>query len=404
MPENANIIMHLDSELSWRGGEQQLMYLVHGLQQRKVISFLACHPESALFKEAISQVISVLPLKVCGEWDIWAAYRLRQLIKRLQVTILHCHTGHAHTIGLLATLGLDSCKLVVTRRVDFPIGKNIFSRLKYKQHVDRYIAVSEGVKKVLVLDGLESARITVVHDGIDPSYFQCRDEAKNLYHEFGLDPSNPIIGNVAALAPHKDQQNLLQAAKMVLAQVPEAQFLIVGTGELDKKLKQLAKELGILDRIKFTGFRKDVPQILTILDIFAVSSYLEGLGSSTLEAMAAGLPIVATRTGGIPEIVQNSINGILVPPRDTEALAWALMELLKDQKMQKKMGQASLEMVQNFGVDKMVNGNLEVYKQLISNSKSEGSKSEEQLPVRARNNKNVDKLIERTRTILKWQV
>ncbi len=84
--------------------------------------------------------------------------------------------------------------------------------------------------------------------------------------------------------------------------------------------------------------------------------------------MAAGLPIVATRTGGIPEIVQNSINGILVPARDSEALAWALMELLKDQKMQKKMGQASLKMVQNFGVDKMVAGNIAVYNKLIVHS------------------------------------
>ncbi len=368
MPEHANIIMHLDTEVSWRGGEQQLMYLMQGLRQRNIISFLVCPPDSALFKEAIAQGISVFPLKMMGEWDIWAVQRLRRLIKHLKITILHCHSSHAHTIGLLATLGLDSCKLVVTRRVDFPVGKNLFSKLKYKQHVDKYIAVSEGVKKVLELDGLEPDRITVVYDGIDTGHFQCRDEAKDLYDELGLDPSKPIIGNVAALAPHKDQQNLLQAAKMVLEQVPEAQFLIVGVGELDRELKQLANELGILDKIKFTGFREDVPQILTILDIFAVSSYLEGLGSSTLEAMAAGLPIVATQTGGIPEIVQNSINGILVPPRDSEALAWALMELLKDHKIQKKMGQASLEMVQNFGVDKMVEGNIAVYKQLTANS------------------------------------
>jgi glycosyltransferase involved in cell wall biosynthesis len=151
---------------------------------------------------------------------------------------------------------------------------------------------------------------------------------------------------------------------MVLEKVPEAQFLIVGAGELENALKQLAANLKILDKVKFIGFRADVPQILTILDIFAVSSYLEGLGSSTLEAMAAGLPIAATRTGGIPEIVQNSINGILVPPRDSEALAWAMMELLKDKKMREKMGSASRQMVKNFSVDKMVEGNLAVYKEL----------------------------------------
>jgi len=359
-----NTIMHLDSALSWRGGQQQVLYLVNGLRQRDIISFLACPPDSVLFTKALSQVTSVFPLHIFGEWDILAVRRLRQLIRILKVNILHCHDSHAHTIGLLATMGLDNCKLLVTRRVDFPIGNNFISQLKYKQRVDQYIAVSEGVKKVLALDGIDPARITVVHDGIEVNAFLCRDKAVNLYGEIGLDPAKPIIGNVAALAPHKDQQNLLHAAKMVLEKVPEAQFLIVGAGELEKELKQLAASLKILNNVIFTGFRADVPQILTIMDIFAVSSYLEGLGSSTLEAMAAGLPIAATRTGGIPEIVQNSVNGILVPPRDSEALAWAMMELLKDKKMREKMGKTSLQMVKNFSVDKMVEGNLAVYKEL----------------------------------------
>jgi glycosyltransferase involved in cell wall biosynthesis len=366
MAEHANIIMHLDSALSWRGGQQQVLYLVNGLRQRNIISLLACPPGSVLFKEALSQVTSVFPLHIFGEWDILAVKRLRQLIRNLKVNILHCHDSHAHTIGLLATMGMDNCKLVVTRRVDFRIGNNFISKLKYKQRVDKYIAVSAGVKKVLELDGIDPARITVVHDGIEVNHFLCRDKATNLYRELGLDPAKPIIGNVAALAPHKDQQNLLHAAKMVLEQFPETQFLIVGAGELEKDLKQLAANLNILDNVIFTGFRADVPQILTILDIFAVSSYLEGLGSSTLEAMAAGLPVVATRTGGIPEIIQNSINGILVPPRDSEALAWAMMELLKDKKMRQKMGSASLQIVKNFSVDKMVEGNLAVYNQLTA--------------------------------------
>jgi glycosyltransferase involved in cell wall biosynthesis len=368
IPEHANTIMHLDSALSWRGGQQQVLYLVNGLRQRNVISFLSCPPVIILFNEALSQATSVFPLHIFGEWDLLAVRRLRQLLRNLKVNILHCHDSHAHTIGLLATLGLDNCKLVVSRRVDFRVGNNFISKIKYKKHVDKYIAVSNGVKKVLELDGIDPAKIAVVHDGIEIDHFLCRDKAMNLYHEFGLDPARPVIGNVAALAPHKDQQNLLYAAKMVLEQMPEAQFLVVGEGELERELKHLAENLKILDKVRFTGFRSDVPQILTILDIFAVSSYLEGLGSSTLEAMAAGLPIVATRTGGIPEIVENSINGILVPPRDSESLAWAIMELLKDKKMREKMGSASRQKAKNVSVDKMVEGNPAVYKGLIVHS------------------------------------
>lgn len=360
----ANIIMHLDSAVSWRGGQQQVLSLVQGLRQRNMISFLACSPDSILFNEALSRIISVFPLHIFGEWDLLAARRLRQMIKNLKVNILHCHDSHAHTIGILATLGLNSCKVVVTRRVDFRVGNNLISKFKYKHHVDKFIAVSAGVKKVLELDGIDPAKIAVVHDGIDINRFPCLEKADHLYREFGFDSSNPVIGNIAALAPHKDQRNLLQAAKIVLEQVPEAQFLVVGAGELELELKQLAEDLKILDKVRFTGFRKDVPQILTILNIFAVSSYLEGLGSSTLEAMAAGLPIIATRTGGIPEIVENGINGILVPPRDSAALAKGIIELLRDNKMREKMGNASLQMVKNFSIDKMVDGNVAVYQEL----------------------------------------
>ncbi|MDD5259918.1 MAG: glycosyltransferase family 4 protein [bacterium] len=361
-----NIIMHLDSALSWRGGQQQVLNLVQGLQQRNIISFIACPPKSILFNEALSRVISVFPLHIFGEWDILAVRRLRQMIRNLKVNILHCHDSHAHTIGFLATLGMDNCKLIVTRRVDFSIGNNLINKFKYKNSVDRFIAVSNGVKKVLELGGIDRARITVVHDGIEINNFLCRDKATNLYREFGLDPAKPVIGNIAALAPHKDQRTLLQAAKIVLEQIPEAQFLVVGTGALEEELKQLAADLEIQERVKFTGFRSDVPQILTILNIFAVSSHLEGLGSSTLEAMAAGLPIVATRTGGIPEIVENSINGILVPPRDSAALAKGIIELLRDNKRREKMGNASLQMVKNFSVDKMVEGNVAVYSQVTA--------------------------------------
>ncbi len=366
IPERANIIMHLDSALSWRGGQQQVLSLVQGSHQRNIISFLACPPGSVLFKEALSRGISVFPLHIFAEWDILAVRRLRQMIRNLKVNILHCHDSHAHTIGLLATMGLDNCKVVVTRRVDFRVGNNIISNFKYKHGVDKFIAVSEGVKKVLESDGIDPSSITVVHDGIEVNRFLCRDKAEHLYHEFGLDPSKPVIGNIAALAPHKDQKNLLQAAKIVLEQIPEAQFLVVGAGALEKELKQLAADLKIRERVKFTGFRPDIPQILTIVNIFAVSSYLEGLGSSTLEAMSAGLPIVATRTGGIPEIVENNINGILVPPRDSESLARGIIALLRDQKMREKMGSASRQLVKNFSVDKMVEGNIALYQQVIN--------------------------------------
>lgn len=365
MSAQAPIIMQVDSALSWRGGQQQVLNLVKGLGQRNIRCFLACSPRSVLYDKARALPAAVLPLRVHGEWDLPAAVRLRRLLRDKEVNILHCHDSHAHTIGLLAAWGLDNCKLIVSRRVDFHIGSNFISKIKYKLRVDRFVTVSAGIKNVLVQDGIAPDRITVVHSGIDIERFLGREKDITLYQELGLDPAQPVIGNIAALAPHKDQQCLLHAAKIVLEKTPAAQFLFVGAGELEGELKQLAADLKITAKVKFTGFRKDVPQIMAILDIFAVSSYLEGLGTSTLEAMAVGLPIVATRTGGIPEIVQDGVNGLLVPPRDSSSLAHAILELLKNKEKRASMGQASLRTAKNFTMDRMVEGNLAVYDQLL---------------------------------------
>ena len=364
MSDASNIILHLDSEKSWRGGEQQLIYLLNGLRQNNIITFLACPPSSALFTAAREEGITVFPVPFRGEWDLGSVIELRSLIRNLKATIVHCHSSHSHAIAWFATRGMKDCKLIVTRRVDFPVAKNFLSSWKYKKGIARIIAVSEGVKKVLVDSGLDPRKISVVHDGTETSHYACRDKATYLYKELGLTPGKPVIGNIAALAPHKHQANLLEAAKIVIDQFPDAQFLIVGEGELEPALKRLADNLNIKKNIIFTGFRKDVPQILTILDIFAVSSYLEGLGSSTLEAMAAGLPIVATNTGGIPEVVDNGVNGLLVPTRNAPALAKAITGLLEKPELRKKMGLMSLKKVQDFSVEKMVAGNIEVYKQL----------------------------------------
>lgn len=360
MAKTAKIILHLDSELSWRGGQQQLFYLINGLRKRNFVNFLACPRASALLERAKEEGISVFPLSLKGEWDIFSSLKIRKLIKHFKVDILHCHSSHAHAIGLMALLFIKDCRLIVSRRVDFPIRKNVLSNYKYK-NVDKFIAISDGIKNVLLQGGVKENKITVVHDGIDIAHFQCQEQARSLFNELGLQEGNPVVGNVAALAPHKHQQNLLAAAKIVVQSIPTAQFLIVGEGELESELKELTKRLGIEKNVNFAGFRKDVPQLLTIFDVFVVSSYLEGLGSSTLEAMAAGLPVAATRTGGIPEIVQDGINGLLVPPRDSQSLATAMITLLSDKERRKTMGAASRKIVENFSVEKMVEGNSNVY-------------------------------------------
>ncbi|MFH1239384.1 MAG: glycosyltransferase [bacterium] len=354
-------ILHVNTARTWRGGEQQLVYLVEGLRDRGHNNFVACQPNSILAEKLSSRGVTVITLPMRGEWDIFAAVRLAKIIRRHNIQIIHLHTAHAHTLGSLAARMTPSCKVIVSRRVDF----HIHSSVKYKLGIDRIIAVSEGIKSVLVKDGVPAGKIAVIYDGVDLSKFNNLRSADYLYREFALKKGTPVIGIVAALAPHKHHQNFLAAAKIVKGEFPAARFLIVGEGELKKELKELCRKLELYNEVIFCGFREDIPELISIFDIFVLSSYLEGMGSSLLEAMALAKPIVATNTGGIPEVVKHDLNGLLVPPRDSEALAKAIIDLLKDEEKRKEMGLEGRDMIREFSTAQMIEGTLKVYEEVI---------------------------------------
>ncbi len=338
-----------------------MVYLAGGLQERGHENFIACQPESVLKQRLSSKDISVITLPMRGEWDLFAVVRLAKIIKKNNIQIIHLHTAHAHTLGALAAKSNPSCRVVLSRRVDF----HIHSLIKYKMGIDRIIAVSEGIKKVLIEDGVNPDKVSVVHDGVDLDRFDNLKENNYLYEEFNLEKDTSVIGIVAALAPHKHHENFLEAAKIVKGEFPKARFLIAGEGELEEELKQLSKKLNLENEIVFCGFRKDIPELISIFDIFVLSSYLEGMGSVLLEAMALSKPIVATKTGGIPEVVKDKENGILVPPRDHQALATGIIYLLKNGHIRKKMGKTGKEMLKDFSVSKMVEGTEKIYKEIM---------------------------------------
>jgi glycosyltransferase involved in cell wall biosynthesis len=171
-----------------------------------------------------------------------------------------------------------------------------------------------------------------------------------------------VVGNVAALTDHKDHATLLRAAAIVVRDCPAARFVIVGQGELIGRLRDLARSLGIESYVVFTGFRQDIDALLPAFDIFCLSSHMEGLGTSLLDAMVFARPIVATAAGGIPDAVQDGVSGRLAPPRDPEALASALLEVLKDSELRRRLGAAGrLRYEEFFTVERMVSATLDVY-------------------------------------------
>ena len=217
----------------------------------------------------------------------------------------------------------------------------------------------------MVQDGVSAQRIFVVHSGIDPERFTAAS-MDHLVPEFNLKSNEPVVVNVAHLAGHKGQRYLVRAIPLVLAKISNARFFIVGGGKLMGELKALATSMGLNQELIFTGFRQDVGAFYQIADLFVSSSVQEGLGTAVLDALALGKPVVATNSGGIPEIIQDGETGRLVTPADPAALAEGIIELLTNPREARRMAMQGQMMVRKmFSGDLMVEKNIEVYRQIL---------------------------------------
>jgi glycosyltransferase involved in cell wall biosynthesis len=267
--------------------------------------------------------------------------------------------GLAVSLGS-ASLGATPPALIAARRVDFHLKGNAFSRWKYRQ-VDCFIAASDAIRTMLVADGVPADRAVTVHEGIDLEHVLAAPRV-NVHEAFWLPHQAPLIGNVAALVPHKGQRHLIDAAHLVVRDVPDARFLIFGEGELREPLERQIRDYHLEKHVILAGFRTDVLGCLKGVDVFALSSVSEGLGTSLLDAMACARPIVASRVGGIPEVVADDETGLLVPPRDHQALAAAIVRLLTTPGLQQRLGEAGLARVrERFSLERMLRETVAVY-------------------------------------------
>ena len=357
-----NTVLHIDSAKTWRGGQQQVLYLAKGL--RDYHNIIVCPPQSPLVERARATGLRVLPVQMHGEWDFLAVHKLKKIIRNNSIKIVHLHSPHAHTLGLLAAKSAGNCKIVLSRRVNFHIKKNILSRVKYL-NVDRIIAISERVKQALVTDGLPEEKVDVVYSGVDIQRFQ-NVQADYLISELGCNRDKLIIGNIAALTWDKDHRTLLEGARIVVDKFPQVIFLIVGEGPLRREMEVLIKKLDLEKEVKLLGFRRDIPEILSLLDLFVLSSSWEGLGTSLLDALASRVPVVATNVGGIPEIIKDRINGILVPSKNPGTLAEAIISFLKNRDLARRMAEQGFQLVkEKFSTDRMVEETRKIYDRLL---------------------------------------
>lgn len=324
---------------------------------------LVAHGEGELYRRA-AEGPDLVALAPRSEIDLSTAWKLSRIIRQWHPQVVHAHDPHAVAMAALAlSFGApDPCpRMVVSRRVDFHLQKHSFSRWKYRQ-ANVFIAASGAIRDILIEDGIAAAQIVVVHDGIDVAKIG-RLPAVDIHAELWLPHGVPVLIAVGALVPHKGQRYLIEAMPQVLQAVPEAHLVIFGEGELRGSLERQVRDLHLEKHVLLPGFRADVLQLMKSADVFVMSSVTEGLGSTVLDAMAMKLPVVASRTGGIPEAVVHGRTGLLVPPAHPADLAEALIALLKDPARRARMGESGLAHVSaQFGVGKMLQGTIDAYR------------------------------------------
>jgi glycosyltransferase involved in cell wall biosynthesis len=373
--------LHIDTARTWRGGQNQVLLTVLGLRARGHRTVLVAHPEGELARRA-SEGHDLVRLAPAHEVDFAAAFRLARVIRDLSPDLIHAHDPHAVSMASMALSTIAdrrSPALVIARRVDFHLKRNAFSRWKYKQ-VDAAICSSNAIRAMVIEDGIPESSAFTVYEGVQVDRIQALPAA-DVCKELWLPPGSPTVGNIGALVPHKGQRHLVDAAPAIVRAIPDTHVLIFGEGELRAALTRQIKHLGLEHRVSLVGFRPDILSLLKGLDLFVMSSITEGLGTSILDAMAASRAVVGTTAGGIPEAVEHGVTGLLVPPHNPDALAGAILTLLRDADLRRRLGEAGLARVRAmFNVDRMVEETLAVYEHVAGTRRATGNGSPRPAP------------------------
>jgi glycosyltransferase involved in cell wall biosynthesis len=357
-------IYHCDGEPGLRGGERQLLYLAAALRARGRRNVVCARAGGELEAEARKQGFETKALSLA-------------LIPRARSegAILHAHTSHA--AGTAAWASWAGVPVVSHRRVDFPV-TGLSAHLKYGA-AGKVVCVSKAIAGIMKAAGTAAAKLAVIPDGLPvtaeeskwaaieanrfspPSPDERAAFRKALAAEFNFPGEAMLIGNLAALVPHKDHDTLLAAALIVLLQRPKVKFLIAGRGPEEANLFESIKRMGLAGKVLLLGHRPDPVPLLKALDVYVQSSWGEGMGSVLIEAAACGIPIAATTAGGIPEVVESGETGLLVAPRNPEALAAALTRLIDDKELRGRLAAEGRKRVSRFGLTRMANDMEKIY-------------------------------------------
>ncbi len=371
VPANSNTldapalsIVGVDPELGFAGGETQVFGLTLALAKRGHRAELICDRAGRLWERATAAGIKCHPLRIRNGIDLVAGIKLRAILKRQRYDIVHFHTSRAHSMAPFAR-GFASA-LVVTRRMDYRPNR-VFAPFLYNRAVDGVVAISGGVADSLAAVGVDRERVIVVHSGVDCERFRppTVQERADARAAFGISDTEIVISAVGALEQRKGHRYLIEAIG-ALAATGKFKCPIAGQGSIRIVLQREIAVVRGTERIKLLGRVDDPRALLWASDIFAMPSLKEGLGVAALEAMASGLPVIASDVGGLREVIEDDRTGIIVPPQNPAAISSAIRRLAESSQLRSQMGAAArARAVENYSMETMAARTLALYRECM---------------------------------------
>jgi glycosyltransferase involved in cell wall biosynthesis len=368
-------ILHLISSVGLFGAERVVIELSKSLKKtyhcEPIIGIIrnVYNPHEEILEEAKSNDINYTIFGCRDQLDLKLAFSIREFIKKNKIDIIHCHGYKSNFYGLLASKGQIPSVTTNHNWLTSHWKLKIYCILDsiWIRFFDRIVAVSNEVKKDMLRYKIPEEKIRVIDNGIALDRFEKVVDAKNIKNQLGFEEKIRIIGTIGRLGIEKGHIYLLEAARQILDVVKDLKFLIIGNGPLRKQLEEKSEKLGIKKHVIFMGQRKDIPELLMAMDIFVLPSIKEGLPVTLLEAMAAKRPVIATRVGAIPKVIENKDTGILVEPKDVTGLRDAIMNLLNDPGRMNLFAREGFNRVcMDFSSDEMGKNYLKLYNELTN--------------------------------------
>jgi glycosyltransferase involved in cell wall biosynthesis len=379
--KNTYRILHLISSSGLLGAERVLLELAEQSKRaglKVAIGVIENHkrPSSELAKAASTLGLKVQIFPCRWRFDLKTILFIRAFINREQIDLLHSHGYKGNFYALMATRG--KIPWVVTNhnwtRTTLNLKAYALLDLLLIRFAKKVVAVSDVIAMKLHQCGVSSQKIMVIDNGIDLQRFSSQKRNHLLKESLGIKDGSKVIGTIARLTKEKGHIYLIEAAKNIASVFPGTTFLIVGDGNERDRLEKRVRQLGLEDRVIFTGQRKDIIDILSILDIFVLPSITEGLPIALLEALASRLPAVATTVGAVPKVILDRETGLLIEPGSPESLRRAISELLSNQERARRLGdQAYRKVEKEFSAKSMAARYFNLYSEILSET-SNGQK------------------------------